>query len=208
MGISMWICWEGVHYCACPTNFPLLWNATNFHHATIFKCLSLSFICQMPLLLLFFPPALSLYSFHDHSFLKKISLFFKIMEFFLNSFFGKTESACNAGDLSLIPGLGRSPGERKDYPLQYSGLENSMDYSPWGLKELDMTERLSLHFTSVGGRGSVYPRGFCGCRLVGSVNLDGKNFFLFFGWEKFWSWFFSSAGNTAHVSYTFVTSGN
>ena len=37
------------------------------------------------------------------------------------------ESACNAGDLSLIPGLGRSPGEGKSYPLQYSGLENSMD---------------------------------------------------------------------------------
>ena len=36
------------------------------------------------------------------------------------------ESACNAGDLGLIPGLGRSPGEGKDYPLQYSGLEKSM----------------------------------------------------------------------------------
>ena len=34
------------------------------------------------------------------------------------------ESACSAGDLSLIPGLGRSPGEEKGYPLQYSGLEN------------------------------------------------------------------------------------
>ena len=40
------------------------------------------------------------------------------------------ESACNAGDLGLIPGLGRSPGEGNGYPLQYSGLENSMDYSP------------------------------------------------------------------------------
>ena len=37
------------------------------------------------------------------------------------------ESACNAGDLSSIPGLGRSPGEGKGSPLQYSGLENSMD---------------------------------------------------------------------------------
>ena len=37
------------------------------------------------------------------------------------------ESACNAGDLGSIPGLGRSPGERKGYPLQYPGLENSMD---------------------------------------------------------------------------------
>ena len=37
------------------------------------------------------------------------------------------ESACSVGDLSLIPGLGRSPGEGKGYPLQYSDLENSMD---------------------------------------------------------------------------------
>ena len=37
------------------------------------------------------------------------------------------ESACNAGDLSSIPGLGRSHGEGKVYPLQYSGVENSMD---------------------------------------------------------------------------------
>ena len=37
------------------------------------------------------------------------------------------ESACNAGRLDLIPGLGRSPGEGNSYPLQYSGLENSMD---------------------------------------------------------------------------------
>ena len=53
------------------------------------------------------------------------------------------ESTCNEGDLGSIPGLGRSPGEGKGYPLQYSGLENSMN-SPWGCKESDMTERLSL----------------------------------------------------------------
>ena len=51
------------------------------------------------------------------------------------------ESACNVGDLGLMPGLGRSPGEGKGYPLQYSGLEN---YSPWGCKESDTTEQLSL----------------------------------------------------------------
>ena len=37
------------------------------------------------------------------------------------------KSACNAGDLGSIPGLGRSPGDGKGYPLQYSGLENSTD---------------------------------------------------------------------------------
>ena len=52
------------------------------------------------------------------------------------------QSGCNARDLGSIPGLGRSPGEGNGYPLQYSGLENSMaGYSPWGHKELDMTKR-------------------------------------------------------------------
>ena len=37
------------------------------------------------------------------------------------------ESTCNMGDLGSVPGFGRSPGEGNSYPLQYSGLENSMD---------------------------------------------------------------------------------
>ena len=45
---------------------------------------------------------------------------------FPDSSIGK-ESACNVGDPGLIPGLERSPGEGKGYPLQSSGLENSMD---------------------------------------------------------------------------------
>ena len=45
---------------------------------------------------------------------------------FPDSSVGK-ESACNAGDLGSVRGLGRSPGEAKGYSLQYSGLENSMD---------------------------------------------------------------------------------
>ena len=43
------------------------------------------------------------------------------------------ESACNAGDPGLIPGLGRSPGEGKVYPFQYSSLENSMDCTVHGV---------------------------------------------------------------------------
>ena len=56
------------------------------------------------------------------------------------------ESACNAGDLGLIPGLGRYPGEGNGYSFQYSCLENSMDRGAWqaavdgGHKVLDMTE--------------------------------------------------------------------
>ena len=41
------------------------------------------------------------------------------------------ESTCNAGDLGSIPGLGRSPGEGHDNPLQCSGLETSMDRGAW-----------------------------------------------------------------------------
>ena len=52
----------------------------------------------------------------------------------------------NAGDLGSIPGFGRSPREEKGYPLQHSGPENSMDHSPWGRKESDRTEQLSLSF--------------------------------------------------------------
>ena len=89
------------------------------------------------------------------------------------------ESACNTGDLGSIPGLRRSPGEGKGYPLQYSGLENFMDCivqgregngkptpvllpgkshgwrslvgcSPWGCYESDRTERLHFHFSLSG----------------------------------------------------------
>ena len=55
------------------------------------------------------------------------------------------ESACNAGDLGLIPGLGRSPGEGKGYPLQHSGLENSMDCIVHGVME-SCTRLSTFHF--------------------------------------------------------------
>ena len=55
------------------------------------------------------------------------------------------ESTLNVGDLSLIPGLGRSPGEGKDYPLQYSGLENSMDYIVHGFRKIQ-TQVNNFHF--------------------------------------------------------------
>ena len=55
------------------------------------------------------------------------------------------ESACNAGDLGSIAGLGRSPGEGKGYPLQYSGLENSMDCIVHGVTE-SRTQLRDFHF--------------------------------------------------------------
>ena len=55
------------------------------------------------------------------------------------------ESAYNAGDLGLIPGLERSPGEGKGYPLQYSGLENSMDCIVHGVAK-SQTRLSDFHF--------------------------------------------------------------
>ena len=65
------------------------------------------------------------------------------------------ESSRNAGDLGSIPGLRRSPGEGKGYPLQYSGLENSMDYIVHGFIESDTTEQLSLHKGLLEQRGKT-----------------------------------------------------
>ena len=55
------------------------------------------------------------------------------------------ESACNAGNLGLIPGLGRSPEEGKDYPLQYSGLEKSVDCIVHGVTK-SQTQLSDFHF--------------------------------------------------------------
>ena len=55
------------------------------------------------------------------------------------------ESSCNVGTLGLIPELGRSPGEGKGYPLQYSGLENSMDCIVHGVAK-SQTQLSNSHF--------------------------------------------------------------
>ena len=68
-------------------------------------------------------------------------------------YFGCKKFSCNAGDLGSILQLGRSPGEGNGNPLQSSCLDDFKDrepgrlYSPWGHKELDMTEHLILHFS-------------------------------------------------------------
>ena len=76
------------------------------------------------------------------------------------------EFACNAGDLGSIPGLGRSPGEEEGYPLQYSGLENSMDcIVHGGHKESDTTEGLSRSMFTVYSKVSILPKHYQPCDL-------------------------------------------
>ena len=58
--------------------------------------------------------------------------------------YGSSEPACNAGDLGLIPGSGRSPGEENGNPFQYSSLGDRMDRGAWwptvcGVEESDTT---------------------------------------------------------------------
>ena len=61
------------------------------------------------------------------------------------------ESTCNVGDLGSIPGLARSPGEGNGYPLQYSGLENSMDSIVHGVAK-SWTQLSNLDFSLSGNK--------------------------------------------------------
>ena len=71
------------------------------------------------------------------------------------------ESACNAGDLGLFPGLGRSPGEGNGYPLQYFGLENSMDCIVHGVTKgrTRLSDFTSLDCMGFLGGSGVIPGG-------------------------------------------------
>ena len=75
----------------------------------------------------------------------QVLLGLRILPFFLSCGSAGKESACNAGDLGSIPGLGRSLGEGTGYPLQYSGLENSMDFRVRGVAK-SRTRLSDFHF--------------------------------------------------------------
>ena len=100
--------------------------------------------------LLFFP----IKNYWSCLFLEEILVKLSLNRGFLGSSAGK-ESACNAGDPGSIPGSGISPGGRHANPLQHLCLENLCGqrilegYSPWGHKELDMTEWLTLYFLNL-----------------------------------------------------------
>ena len=82
--------------------------------------------------------------------LLNFSIFTSLVWYYLGFSGGSAgkESACNVGDLVSISGLGRSPGEGKGYPLQYSGLENSMDCTVLGVAK-SQTQLSDFHFTMV-----------------------------------------------------------
>ena len=87
------------------------------------------------------------------------------------------ESTCNAGDLGLIPGLGISPGKEKGYPLQYSGLENSIDYIVHGVTKnwtwLSNFRRRQWHPTPVLLPGKSHGRrSLVGCSPWGCYKSD------------------------------------
>ena len=79
----------------------------------------------------------------DFAVIIAMNLFYYSYGGFPHSSAGK-ESACNVGDLGSIPGLGRSPGEGKGFPLQYSGLENSMGCIVHGLTKSRTQLRLKI----------------------------------------------------------------
>ena len=101
-------------------------------------------------------------------------------------------SACNAGDLGLILGLGWSPAEGNDYPLQYSCLENPMakgsvawGYSPWVSKESDTNERLTFYTPILQMRMLRTSKSIC----IPPVHIVSK--------QQLWVLHFSPSGSQA-----------
>ena len=83
---------------------------------------------------------------------------------------GGKGSTCNAGDLGSIPGFGRSPGEGNGYPLQYSGLENSMDCIVHGVaKSQTRLSPFHFHFAIYWTNNSLYYHCFSNMALTTSV---------------------------------------
>ena len=86
------------------------------------------------------------------------------------------ESTCSVGDLGWIPGLGRSPGEGKGYPLQYSGLENPMDCIVYGV-EKSRTRLSAFHFHFCLSEASLIAQ------LVKNPPAMQETLVRFLGWE-------------------------
>ena len=101
------------------------------------------------------------------------------------------ESACNAGDLGLIPGLARSSGKGNGTPLQVllpgksHGRRSLVGCSPWGCKELDTTERLHFHFSlSCIGEGNGNP---LQCSCLENLRDGGAWWAAVYGISQSWT---------------------
>ena len=117
------------------------------------------------------------------------------------------ESACNAGDPSSIPGLERSPAEGKGYPVQYSGLENSMDYIVCGVAK-SWTQLSDFHIwlssLSIISSRSIHIAAFC-CWIILHwiyIYIYIYNFYLFIcQWKQKLS---SVRKKDVHYSYSWT----
>ena len=96
------------------------------------------------------------------------------------------ESACNAGDLGSIPGLGRSPEEGKGYLLQYSDLENIMDcISPWGPEDSDNFHWATFTFKVTAWWVDIYTH----CEMITTIKSTNTSsishsFLCVYAWWK------------------------
>ena len=102
------------------------------------------------------------------------------------------ESTCNVEDLGLIPGLGRSPGEGKGYPLQYSGVENSMDCIVMGLQRVghNWTTFTSYFFHFIYTYIYIYMCVYIYICLF--IYFGGISLYNYRGWKKFHDLLFES----------------
>ena len=113
------------------------------------------------------------------------------------------ESACNEGDLGSIPGLGRSPGEGKGYPLQYSALENYIDCIVRGVAKT-LTWLNSFHFTFCSSPVGYWTPSDLGGWSSGLISFCLFILFMFMGflWQQYWSGlpFFPSVDHVLSVN--------
>ena len=106
------------------------------------------------------------------------------------------ESICKAGDLGSIPVLGWSPGKGKGYPLQYSGLENSMDCTVHGVSR-SRTRLSDFYYFVIYQETPSFPVLLVrrdGSKVKNNLSLSLSLFFFFF---EFWPW--NSPGQNTRV---------
>ena len=124
---------------------------------------------------------------------KHLLIFLKIFVWLHQVFPGGSagkESACSVGDPGSIPGLWRSPGEGKGYPLQYSGLENSMDWGAWQAVVCEVTESWtqfsdSAHILLLHGHFNF--KKIWWVHVLGQTSLFNRQRTEFLGSGSFWN---------------------